>query len=372
MSRMRNCEHLVTAKLDCAGFMGAYVACVRGDNALIRAEDGVYDGSVHLCTAGKEEDFGIRAITCGAYLVFGGFADRICAVTRHGESGCLGHAVEDGWEGGAGVVGGEVEFGIHKFLLYAYYTSSVPSKEIFDSVESYLRKKISGNVEKVRSGRLNIKKYDAFDVIVQIVRGSKLIIGVEVMGDADEPTDEGFPGTEIGLPLDRENCESTDASGISTPTGTVGSGKKISVDSDRHIICPECKSDNVNIHNNGTIFHCVDCGNEWPTSDSDNNGIEDDEESRDHFIDRDDKKLVKEDTTRKVVEACISESYIEDRDGNKLDSITLHSTEWCWFYSDNGIKYTIHCVRGKMKVFKDGTREVKPTKDMKSKVKVEV
>ena len=265
-----------------------------------------------------------------------------------------------------------VEFGIHKFLLYAYYTSSVPSKEIFDSVESYLRKKISGNVEKVRSGRLNIKKYDAFDVIVQIVRGSKLIIGVEVMGDADEPTDEGFPGTEIGLPLDRENCESTDASGISTPTGTVGSGKKISVDSDRHIICPECKSDNVNIHNNGTIFHCVDCGNEWPTSDSDNNGIEDDEESRDHFIDRDDKKLVKEDTTRKVVEACISESYIEDRDGNKLDSITLHSTEWCWFYSDNGIKYTIHCVRGKMKVFKDGTREVKPTKDMKSKVKVEV
>ena len=265
-----------------------------------------------------------------------------------------------------------VEFGIHKFLLYAYYTSSIPSKEIFDSVESYLRKKISGNVEKIRSGRLNIKKYDAFDVIVQITRGSKLIIGVEVMGDADEPTDEGFPGTEIGLPLDRENCESTDASGISTPTGTVGSGKKISVDSDRHIICPECKSANVNIHNNGTIFHCVDCGNEWSTSDSDNNGIEDDEESRDHFIDRDDKKLVKEDTTRKVVEACISESYIEDRDGNKLDSITLHSTEWCWFYSDNGIKYTIHCVRGKMKVFKDGTREVKPTKDMKSKVKVEV
>ena len=33
--RMRNREHLVTAKLDCSGFMGAYVTCVRGDNALI-------------------------------------------------------------------------------------------------------------------------------------------------------------------------------------------------------------------------------------------------------------------------------------------------------------------------------------------------
>ena len=97
--------------------MGAYVACVRGDNALIRAEDGVYDGSVHLCTAGEEEDFGIQAITCGAYLVFGGFADRICAVTRHGEIGGLCEAAEDGRVSGAGVVGGEVEFGIHKSSL---------------------------------------------------------------------------------------------------------------------------------------------------------------------------------------------------------------------------------------------------------------
>ena len=81
--------------------------------------------------------------------------------------------------------------------------------------------------------------------------------------------------------------------------------------------------------------------------------------------------LIIKNKEEEVEESKISESYIEDRDGKKLDTTTLHSKEWCYFYSDNGIKYTIHCVRGKMKVFKDGTKEVKPTKDMKSKVTVE-
>lgn len=261
-----------------------------------------------------------------------------------------------------------VEFGIHEFLVDVFYETSVPSNEALATVESQMRKKYSGNVDKVGSGRICIRKTDDFDVIVQSSRGFKLIIGVETLGDANE----GFPGTEIGLPLDRENCESTDASGISTPTGVVGDkNRKIILDDEsKHIVCPECGSKSVNIHNNGTVFHCVDCGYEWSVTDSDNNGIEDDDENRDHFIDKEviDKIKNKED---EVEESKISESYIEDRDGNRLDNITLHSKEWCYFYSDNGIKYTIHCVRGKMKAFKDGTKEVKPTKDMKAKVKVE-
>ena len=37
--------------------------------------------------------------------------------------------------------------------------------------------------------------------------------------------EENLLGVEIGLPIDRENCESTDISGVSTPTGTVGNHK---------------------------------------------------------------------------------------------------------------------------------------------------
>lgn len=47
--------------------------------------------------------------------------------------------------------------------------------------------------------------------------------------------------------------ESTDISGVATPEGKVGEKK---------IICPKCKSENVNIRDND-VYHCVECGYEW-------------------------------------------------------------------------------------------------------------
>lgn len=143
---------------------------------------------------------------------------------------------------------------------------------------------------------------------------------------------EGFPGTEIGLPIDRPNCEdkksgssdsknkkpksgksskrkeievddSTSVSGISTPSGhlhpeelymyesedgdiedrDISNLASVRVDKfgNKHLQCPKCKSEAINIHNNGTIFHCVDCGFEWPVVDADNDSIDDEDEPED-------------------------------------------------------------------------------------------
>lgn len=100
----------------------------------------------------------------------------------------------------------------------------------------------------------------------------------------EKPQDEGFPGTEIGLPIDRENCEGTDVGGVATPSGTINPRKKILTDG-RTIICPKCKSVSVNIHDNGTTFYCVDCGYTWPVTDADDDGVDDD---KDGIIDLDD------------------------------------------------------------------------------------
>lgn len=88
--------------------------------------------------------------------------------------------------------------------------------------------------------------------------------------DSDESS-TGVFGTEIGLPIDKENCESTDVSGVSTPTGTLNPQKKVKgisegMDSsdtrDLTIQCPECGSQSINVRD-ADIFHCADCGYEW-------------------------------------------------------------------------------------------------------------
>lgn len=89
--------------------------------------------------------------------------------------------------------------------------------------------------------------------------------------DDDDSNEDGVFGTEIGLPIDKENCESTDVSGVSTPTGTLNPKKKNpdiveGIDSDdtkdMTIECPECGSQLVNVRD-ADIFHCSDCGYEW-------------------------------------------------------------------------------------------------------------
>ena len=121
------------------------------------------------------------------------------------------------------------------------------------------------------------------------------------VGKKEKPQDEGFPGTEIGLPIDRENCEGTDAGGVATPSGTINPRKKILTDG-RTVICPKCKSVSVNIHDNGTTFYCVDCGHTWPVTDVDDDGVADD---RDNIIDLDslsddDKEVVLDKDSKKT------------------------------------------------------------------------
>ena len=99
-----------------------------------------------------------------------------------------------------------------------------------------------------------------------------------------ESPEEGFPGTVIGIPLDRENCESTDASGVSTPSGVLNPRKKFLTDGKR-LVCPKCKSTSINIHDNGETFYCTDCGYSWSVLDADDDGVEDDKDNMIEFED---------------------------------------------------------------------------------------
>ena len=99
-----------------------------------------------------------------------------------------------------------------------------------------------------------------------------------------ESPEEGFPGTVIGIPLDRENCESTDAGGVSTPSGVLNPRKKFLTDGKR-LVCPKCKSTSINIHDNGETFYCTDCGYSWSVLDADDDGVEDDKDNMIEFED---------------------------------------------------------------------------------------
>lgn len=111
-------------------------------------------------------------------------------------------------------------------------------------------------------------------------------------------------GTEIGLPIDRENCENTTIAGIATPNGVVGEIRKRKniliespieedeekddsiesdeeVDAEETILCPKCKSKNVNVFGTNR-FHCSDCDYEWV--DTDNDGENDDKLTKDTML----------------------------------------------------------------------------------------
>ncbi len=104
-----------------------------------------------------------------------------------------------------------------------------------------------GDIEMIVAGEDN--KY--FRTYVMI---SADMNGLEVSVMKSVPLDESALGTEIGLPLDKENCEGTDVSGVDTPTGTLNKEKKI--------VCPKCGSENVNVRDNDT-YYCVECGYSW-------------------------------------------------------------------------------------------------------------
>lgn len=115
-------------------------------------------------------------------------------------------------------------------------------------------------------------------------------------------------GQEIGLPIDKENCESTSISNIATPDGKVGvyyKRKNIAIDESGDenfkakedekveftqeegeprdtISCPKCHSLNVNVVGVDR-FYCSDCSNEW--RDVNNDTIPDDKEEVDGMLD---------------------------------------------------------------------------------------
>lgn len=162
---------------------------------------------------------------------------------------------------------------------YAFLSSYSPD---IDSMTSY-----SGQSARTVKNALRAAGYDVNSLLkikdeLRITEGKlKDLSEVPYIGKIERPEDDeddsnndsdesstGVFGTEIGLPIDKENCESTGVSGVSTPTGTLNHKKKVvegydSEDTkDLTIICPECNSQIVNIRD-FNIFHCSDCGYEW-------------------------------------------------------------------------------------------------------------
>lgn len=107
----------------------------------------------------------------------------------------------------------------------------------------------------------------------------------------------GICGTEIGLPIDKENCEGTDVGGVATPTGSLKQKPKtrelFEEDEDKEeskkelkdnsgMVCPECGSKNVNVHNKDDedVFFCTDCNYKWSVEDADDNGKLDSKQDR--------------------------------------------------------------------------------------------
>lgn len=113
----------------------------------------------------------------------------------------------------------------------------------------------------------------------------------------DEDVDESLDESVKEESEDKEETEVPDDAGFETDTEndsesedkkekeeTLHTGVFIDKDGKRKLKCPECGSFDVNIHNNGTTFHCVKCGYEWPTKDVDDDGYEDEKEQKDDIL----------------------------------------------------------------------------------------
>lgn len=70
------------------------------------------------------------------------------------------------------------------------------------------------------------------------------------------------------------------------------------------------------------------------------------------------------------VEITSANGRIVDRDGEGHDSIELKPGQWCWYFSKNDTKYSVHNAHGKMKAFKNGMNETMVLPDMKKRIKM--
>lgn len=69
------------------------------------------------------------------------------------------------------------------------------------------------------------------------------------------------------------------------------------------------------------------------------------------------------------VEITSANGRIVDRDGAGHDSIELKPGQWCWYFSKNDTKYSVHNAHGKLKAFKNGMNETMVLPDMKKRIK---
>ena len=169
-------------------------------------------------------------------------------------------------DGESGMREPDVNPSVHKVKIQVKFESKVSIGDVFEKVKSDL-KLVSSNYEKVWDDGPDvyyIVKEDghASDFGVCVSYSSK-VLEVEVYRQVN-PLTEGAVGDEVGLPIDKENCEGTDSSAISTPSGKLD----VSKINKKEIICPKCKSNNVNIREDNT-FHCSECGYEWTLDEMD-------------------------------------------------------------------------------------------------------
>ena len=135
---------------------------------------------------------------------------------------------------------------------------------------------------------------------------------ISILESLKSKKDEAALGTEVGLPIDKENCEATDASMVSTPTGKITN----------KILCPECNSDNVNIYDDSTM-HCVDCDHKWkPSSESS------DEDNKDNMID-DTANEISSIFTKYSVSSKFTKTALRDYIYNTFGKKPGVSNDWC-------------------------------------------
>lgn len=68
-----------------------------------------------------------------------------------------------------------------------------------------------------------------------------------------------------------------------------------------------------------------------------------------------------------VIEA--GSGRIVDRDGNGRQEIELKPGQWCWYFSTNNTKYSVHNAAGQLKAFKNGMNPTALLPDMKKRIK---
>jgi ribosomal protein L37AE/L43A len=171
-------------------------------------------------------------------------------------------SVEDLGGPESGMMPLDIDPGVHTTAIYIRLEDRKKESACLKAIESEL-KKIASNYSDIDfGGGISIyvspqtKDYlSAYGFCVMIPPFSDVsgTIEVDVEKYTDPLNNEGALGDEIGLPIDKENCEGTDVSSVATPEGKIGEKK---------IICPKCKSDDVNIREDD-VFHCTACGYEW-------------------------------------------------------------------------------------------------------------